>query len=43
MRIFLAGGSSFQLELKHGEEFDLAGFEQIASGLGHLAVASAHQ
>src|SRR5215831_8550120 len=43
MGIFLAGGPSFILELEGGEEFDLAGFEQFAGGLGHLAVAGADQ
>jgi hypothetical protein len=41
MGIFLPVGASFILELKGGEEFDLAGFEEVASGLGHLAVAGA--
>ena len=37
MGIFLAGGTSFILELKRGEEFDLAWFEQVAGCLGDLA------
>jgi hypothetical protein len=43
MGIFLPVGASFISELKGGEEFDLAGFEEVASGLGHLAVAGADQ
>src|SRR5712672_4872281 len=41
MGIFLPGSASFILELKCGEEFDLVGFEEVAGGLRHLAVAGA--
>jgi len=43
MGIFLPGSASFILELKGGEEFDLVGFEEVAGGLRHLAVAGADQ
>src|SRR5260370_40426039 len=43
MGIFLAGGASFILEPEHGEEFDLAWFEQVTGCLGHPAVAGAYE
>jgi hypothetical protein len=39
MGIFLPAGAAFVLELEGGEEFDPAGFEEVASGLRHLTVA----
>ncbi len=39
---FLPLGAAFIVELKGSDEFDLAGFEEAASGLRHLAVTRAN-